>query len=114
MRARRTPRRGRPPTTTSSVAEASGTPTPASRPSVAERADANHGSRTRREVGSELLDVLDGHVADHLERLVDAQEGAVDELGLAEAAHPGPGVLHAEHQAAGELTHGPLELGLRD
>ena len=38
------------------------------------------------------------------EHLVDAEQLVVDQLGLAEARHPRPGVLEAEHQAALELA----------
>src|SRR6478609_6757814 len=87
---------------------------PAGGRSVAERADAHDRARPRRELARELADVVGGHGPDRVERLLEAQELAVDELRLAEAAHARARVLEAEDEAARELADAAVQLGLRD
>ena len=51
---------------------------------------------------------------DPRQHLVDAEQLAVDQLGLAEPAHPRAGVLQAEHQPAAQLALAALELLVGD
>src|SRR3712207_7591148 len=51
---------------------------------------------------------------DALPIFVDGEELPVDELCLADAAHPGAGVLQAEHQGPPQLALAALELLERD
>ena len=62
------------------------------------------------QLGRQLLGVVEGHGVDAGEDLLDGHQLAVDQLGLAQPAHPRPGVLEAEHQAATHLTLASLEL----
>ena len=59
-------------------------------------------------------DVVEGDRVDPGDHLVDGEQLVVDELGLADARHPGAGVLEAEHQAAAQLALAALELLLGD
>src|SRR5689334_5842261 len=75
---------------------------------------AHHGQRLGpgQHVGGDSADLV---VADRLDRgqdLVDRLEVRVDQLGLAEPAHPGRRVLEAEHDRPAELALAALQLGV--
>src|SRR5512145_1699452 len=73
---------------------------------------AHHGERLGlvEQLLGEDLDVLDGDRVDPPDHLVDAGKLVVQQLGLGDAGHARAGLLHAEHEAATQLSLAPLEL----
>src|SRR5690554_6323543 len=82
--------------------------------SAARGTDEDPAARAAHEGLRERTNFLGCDGTDAFELLGDRGELAVHELGLAEATHAGPGVLHAEHETSAELTCSTSELGRRD
>src|SRR3984957_19183865 len=79
---------------------------------VVEGADDGQGLGAGEDVGGYRADVVVGDSVDRGEHLVDRLEPRVDQLGLAQAAHPRRRVPQAEHDRAADLTLAAGQLGV--
>src|SRR6185436_19149101 len=81
---------------------------------VVERADDGQRQGIGQHLGGHFAHVVDGHGVDPGDEFVDSEQSGVEQLTLAEAAHPGAGVLQTEYQRTLEHALAPGHLGLGD